>query len=604
MGWPRGGSAGSSIQFGHALGYYTDDSRAHRICAERRMSAQDPQFNRLRGPLRFVLSALCVLLAAEALANIARWRANRDELQQLLGESASEAEDVIRRVGFERTEHHAQLITARALVYEVLAPVGDPDTPVAGRPSVGRPAVGKPRGDATAVERLARARELALAVLRQQPNSWQASMFLGAATYLEWSLRSDRRLYTAADQWEAPLLKAREEARGKPEPRRFLVSAYLETWAALSPEKKQFAAELLRETLREDPGTFARLAPVWLEVAGSRERALEIIPDQPAAWQMLERTYAAAKDWESFSLARRRYLDALERDLERQLEEAAERLRLGDLRHSRSICLTVVVSAPREGRFAGLVTRALDIYPPGLHGLRAIGPLQEWLNWALELNTISVDPFAPRTLGHLTDAIGELEPSVGALAALVGDDVYRTERYERLADSKRSKEWARFLIAKSRILVERDELVVAERTLGDVHQSMRTSASYWLARQRWARAAGDLVGLGESQDRLAKIRSREWLPLDWRWRGRRATLELFPALPASGPTKISIKINKAPEKGAVVALFWDGSIVDLRSVEARDAIELTVQIEPRPHLLELRSLAGGEVYPGRVRLVD
>ncbi len=537
--------------------------------------------------LRLAIVAACLLLTGEALAAVARWRANRAELQELLRESANDdAETVIRRVAFERTPHHAQLITARALVYEAMAAAGPP----AGGKSVDR--------------RLLRARELALEVLRHQPNNWQASMFLGAATYLDWSQRSDRRLYTEAARWEKPLQKAVREAAGRPEPRRFLATAYLETWAALSAEKRAFAAELLREAFRDDPGAFARMAPVWLETADDQASALELIPDRPDAWRLLERTYAASKDWGSFSLVHSRYLDALERRLEDDLAEARERLRLGDLSGGRSLCLSVVVAAHRDGRFADLVSRALRLYPPGIHGLRSAGPLREWLTWALELAELAVTPFSPRVIGRLTDAIGELEPAEGAFAALIADDVYRIQRYERLADSKVDAEWAPYLIAKSQWLVDRNDVALAERTLAEVHRSAHAGAPYWLARQRVARAAGDLVVLGEAERQLSALQKTEWRPSDWRVQGRRATLEIYPLREAAGVATLSIEILSAPAGGAAIELAFDGTAVALRPAVPGATVELSLEVEPKPHRLELRPLAGGEVYPGRVRLSE
>ena len=90
--------------------------------------------------------------------------------------------------------------------------------------------------------------------------------------------------------------------------------------------------------------------------------------------------------------------------------------------------------------------------------------------------------------------------------------------------------------------------------------------------------------------------------MDWRLRGQRLTLEIYPEIPTSGLSRLTIEIRAAPADGAVVEVFWDGSSVDLRPIRARQTIELTLDVEVRPHLLELRSLAGGEVYPGRVTL--
>ena len=534
---------------------------------------------------RTVILILCLGLTVQALGTVATWRSNRVELRDLLSESEREDRDqVIQRVLYERSPHHAQLIAARSLVYDVLAS-SDEDS----------------SAKAKAASRLPRARELARAVLSAQPNSWQASMFLGAATYLEWSLDSDRRLFTHAEDWEQPLLKAVREARGKPEPRRFLATAYLETWAALSKEKRTFAYELLKQTFSEDAEAFDRLAPAWIDVAG--DRALEAMPDRPRAWSVLTRTYAEAKDWSAFSQAHNQYLDSLERQLGRDLEEAEARLKFGELRRSRTKCLGVVVAAPRDTRFVRLAIRALELYAPGLHGLREVDKLTEWLSWALELSAISVEPFPPKVIGRLTDAIGDLRPSTGAHAALLGDDIYHMERYERLEDSKRSRDWAPFLIAKSRWLVERGELNAAAVALDQVFRPAQVTADYWLARERVARAEADLVTLGQARDQLAELRKREWEFDAWQTRGHQARLKLYPEPVDSSPARLIVEILDAPVHGAAVGVYWDGAPIAVLPVAKGEPLLLDLEIEEKLHLLELHSLAGGQVYPGRVRLV-
>ena len=532
---------------------------------------------------RMVILALCLLAIVQALSSVAAWRSNRDELVELLSDSEREdREDVVQRVRYERSSHQAQLIAARSLVYDVLA-LSEGASPAT----------------SPAVERLPRARELARGVLREEPNSWQASMLLGAATYLDWSLTSDRRLYTAAREWEVPLLKAVREAEGKPEPRRFLVTAYLETWAALSEEKRTFAYELLKRTFREDPEAFDRLASAWIDVAG--RRAPEVMPDRPEVWAVLARTYADAHDWRAFSQAHSRYLDSLERKLRRDLDEAAERLRLGEERRSRIMCLNVVTTAPRDARFARLVTQALELYAPGLHG-QSVDRLQEWLSWALEMSSISIDPFPTRVISRLTDAIGDLDPPVGAHAALIAEDVYRMERYERLEDTKHGRAWAPFLIAKSRWLVDRGDLIAAVKALDQVYRPAQLTSEYWLARQRVARAEADLVTLGTARERLAELRKRQWAPEEWHAFGHQAKLKLYPQPVSSSPAKLVVEILDAPGHGAAVGIYWDGAPVAIRPVAKGEPLELELEVEPKVHLLEIHALAGGQVYPGRVWL--
>ncbi|MEM7583799.1 MAG: hypothetical protein AAF560_10500 [Acidobacteriota bacterium] len=534
--------------------------------------------------VRLIVIVACLLGAIGALAQMVHWRSLRSELQSVVqggAESNEEAQELSQRIALERTGHHAQLIVARALVYDAM---------IGGENLAG--------GLEASVEQLKEARSLAVDVLRQHPNSWEASMFLGAATYLEWSFQTDRRLYSEAKSWELPLLEAIEAAPGKREPRRFLVTAYLETWEALSPAKRDAAFELVRTTFQRDLDAFIGLASVWIEVAG--DRALEVMPDQPRVWKALEAVYARANDWETFGLAHSRHLDALEQQLSRELDEAEDRLRLGDLRSSRDMCLRVLAAAPRDGRFAPLAIRALEMYAPGLHGLMSTQELKEWLDWALELSTISIVPFSPRVMGRLTDSIGELDAATGALAALIGEDTYRTDRYEKLEERKRSEPWGRFLIAKSRWLVERDEVAAADRALDDVHRAFHTTVGYWLARQRVARAAADLRGLAEANERLADLQRLEWDATEWRPKGKRHVVELYPEpLPRAAST-LSLELQAEPGTGAVAAVVWDGREVAHRTVRGRTVVEVELEIDPKPHLLEVRPLAGARITPGRI----
>ncbi|MCP4655647.1 MAG: hypothetical protein GY856_09535 [bacterium] len=536
--------------------------------------------------VRLCLIGLCLLLSLAAFDGFRDWQVNRVELVALLRDSGLDVrnEAVIDRVQRERTPHHAKMLAARALVYDVLTDV--PATAAA--------------GDSPA-DRLPAVRKLARQVLGTQPNSWQAAMLLGAATYLERSLNRDRRLVTAAAEWEEPLLRAVREAPGRDEPRRFLVAAYLEVWPYLSPEKKDFARRLLRESFAEDPHAFRRLVPAWLEVAEDVDDAFAPIPERPDAWLYLEYTYAERREWDRFCLAHRRRLNSLMRQLEERLDEAAERLRLGDFYHGRSLLLRVISTAPRDLRFAPIVTRALERYPAGLHGLASTERLRGWLRWALELSTVSLNPLPPRIVGRLAGAAGRLDPPEAALAALIAGEIHHAERLERLTDTLTIEAWAPYLIAKSQWLLERDQPAQAAATLELVDRASRKRMAFWLASERLARARGELVDLAEAQRRLASFRSREWPALVWQWRGNRTLLWLLPEAPAAG---LAVGLNDVPPTGAVVELRWDGRTVALQPVYADQDLELRLDVDTRPHLLELRMLAGGQVYPGRVRLRD
>lgn len=536
--------------------------------------------------VRVSLIGLCLLLSLAAFDAFRDWQVNRAELVALLRDAGLDVRNaaVIDRVRRERTPHHAKLLAARALVHDVLA--NAPTAAAAGGASA---------------DRLGAVRELAGQAIATQPNSWQAAMLLGAATYLERSIGRDRRLVTAAAEWEDPLWRAVREAPGQNEPRRFLAAAYLEVWRYLSPEKQDLARRLLKETFAEDPLSFQRLVPAWLELAEDVDDAFALIPERPDAWRYLEQTYAERREWDRFCLTHHRRLNSLMRQFEERLEEAADRLRLGDYYRGRSLLLQVIATAPRDVRFAPIVTRALERYPAGLHGLVSTERLRDWLRWALELNTVSLNPLPPRIVGRLAGAAGQLDPPESALAALIAGEIHHAERLERLTDTLTVEAWAPYLIAKTHWLLERGQTTQAAATLELVDRASREKMDYWLVSEELARARSELVDLAEAQRRLASFRSREWSALAWQWRGNRTLLWLLPEAPAAG---LLVGLNDVPETGAVVELRWDGRTVALQPVKADQDVELRIEVDTQPHLLELRMLAGGQVYPGQVRLRD
>ncbi len=536
--------------------------------------------------LRGGLIAVCLLLAAAAAAGFVGWRSARDGALEILRTAGLDvrAPRTFAEISRERTPHHARLDTARALVRDVLELDAEAD-------------------GATREERIARlavARDLARRALREQPNSWRATMLIGASVYLERSLRADPRLFTAHADWEVPLRKAVADAGGRTEPQRFLIAAYLECWPALSEEKKGFARALMKEIFRRSPEVFARLVAAWIEAAPGPDEAFELIPDRPEAWRQLGGIYAARRDWSSFCRVHARRLDALERRHLAELEEVEKRLRLGDLENSRSLCLHVITSAPPSLRFAPLATRALELYPPGLHALRSTEPLAEWRRFVLELDALGIEPLSPRAMSRLSDAIGEIRTPEAAHAALYAGDSYRLGQAERLGGTKSTAAWAPFLIARARRQLAGGPGEAA-RTLSQVGRAARSGIFYWRARYDVGRALGDQRTSAEAAAELERLRARQWSALEWRLRGPRAFLELLPAAAASG---LTLELKPRAPTGAAVEVLWDGAVVAMLPVRRGQKIDLSVTVEPRPHLLEVRSLARQGVVPVLVRLAD
>ncbi len=550
--------------------------------------------------VRRTLIGLCLLVAILAFASFRQWQKSRAELVAILEEAG--IDEAVDRVRYERTPHHARILVARALVYDVLDAAGafPQDLDSTGRTAEDRLVAGSAEWQA-AVDRLPTAAELARQVLASQPNSWQAMTFQGAAVYLERSIRRDRRLFVAAADWEAPLRAALAEAPGAREPRRFLTAAYLELWQALAPAKREMARELVKETFTDDAEAFQSLVPAWLETAGERQEAFSVIPDTASSWRFLEQIYAGHRDWEAFSEVHERRLRALRRDLKVSLAEAEKRLRLGELYHSRSLLLQVVARSPRDARFAPLVARAFERYPPGLHGLATTDLLEGWLRWALKLHAVDRNPLPPLVVSRLAGAAGELEPSEAALAALVGGELHHAERLERMTDSLGVEAWGPYVVAKLRHLVETGRLTEAATLLGVADSATEQTLGYARARLELARARGALVEVAEAERQLDEHRRREWPAAAWRSEGESAFLELLPSGDASG---LAVNLERVRPNGTVVAFYWDGERVALCAVLVDGEVELNLPVHDSPHLLEVRMLAGERLHPGTVRLLD
>lgn len=556
-----------------------------------------------QNPGTVVLLSLCAALAVSLVANYLSWAGNREHLQNLLASTgvADFNETAVRGVSRERTAHHAQLLAARALVHEVMSI--DVDASGESVLSVEQRVLG-----------LQEARELTRKALRAQPNSWQASMLLGASRYLEWSLTQDRRLFESAAAWEEPLRQAVEVTGGKAEPRRMLAAAYLETWWALAPDKKQEARVLLQDLFEQDERSFISLSPRWLQVArqpGSPglEEAFGIIPDRPRAWGHLRSLFRLQHDWRAFVDAHERWLVALRASFRQDLDEAHERMRLGDFEQSRILCLGVLRRAPRQLDFVPLVVEALETFPPGLRGLSSNTQLQSWLRWSLELDGLGIPTLTPNTVKRIADAAGDLAPAEEAQVALMSHDSLALALFERRVQAE--LRWRRFLLRRARQLTEEGDFAGAAERLGRVDRLATLEAPYWLHRQQLAQAIRNAPEssdeerneaarqLEEAAAELAKLASEEWTALIWRGTENESSLQLFSSRSATG---LELVIAKAPAEGAVVDILWDGARVDTKPVARGQTLRLDIAVEPKMHLLEIRTVFGSSVLPGAVRL--
>lgn len=206
-------------------------------------------------------------------------------------------------------------------------------------------------------------------------------------------------------------------------------------------------------------------------------------------------------------------------------------------------------------------------------------------------------PLPPRAINRLTNAIGELDPPEAAHTALLGDDSYRMLQAERRIDRKPGKAWAPYSLSKARRLIDSDPeqaWSVLEQVAPGEHKS-----PYWLTRREIARALGDREALAAAAQEVRRFSALEWSVLSWRLRGSDATLVLLPERTASG---LILEIRSSSATGAAAEILWDGQVVAVQPVRRGQPIELAFAVEPQPHLLEIRTLAGKGLTPALVRL--
>lgn len=539
-----------------------------------------------------LLVAACALAAASVLQVTARAgeRAGLAETARELGVDSPALLDTLRHAD---DPERARIALARTLVMAAL------------HEDAGAPG-GSPAGGAAARRRarLDEANRLARAVLARRPASWEAATLAGAATYLRWSLDRDPRLLQEYRAWEEPLLLARRLAPGRPEPERYLATAYLELWPALSDAKRELARELADEALR-DRRTFARLIGPWLEISGGD---LAPVPDTPWAWETVQKALAGRRDWAGFCRAweaRRRSLRAA---MAGRIDEAERLLQADRLLEARQVLLDVVASAPTDIAFAEPVERALRAAPHGPARPELRPAFARWLVWSLDLALRGVSPLSPAALGRLRATVtsdGNGDPEVMAAAAwtyLAAEELPGAERFEARSVAPWSTVWAPYRIEKARLLAARGETAVAREALTAVSSAWRDHPAYLQARLAVAEAAGDRAAAAETQAALAARAGIRWPVGAWTWRGGRARLEPLVAEPGA----LVVGVAEAPAGGGAAVLWWDGEVLGCFRVETGGMLEVRPAVAAGLHLLELETLAsaaGGRVWPGPVEVL-
>lgn len=546
----------------------------------RPMKAQRP----LRPEHRHRAARALAAAGALALAALAThgYFAEQRRIVELRGEAVAagfaEDETLLRDISRESDADRASLRLARAIVARDLAP--EPDVP---------------RGS-----RLEQARALGREALAAHPAAWQAPMILGAATYLEWSIARDGRLYRQAEAWQDPLQRSLELSSGRSEPAQFLASAYLELWPALSPERRRQARHLVRRAM-ESPEHFGRLLEPWLSRAEDRQDAFELIPQDPQAWRQVTRHYADRGQWKAYAEASGHGFEAEKALARRFFDDASERLAGRDLRAARHLFFSSAMVAPAGREMDPLVDEALARAPAGPYNPHYTAGLNRHLERATTLFLHRTVPFRPETVARLSVASGDLPPPQAALAALAADNLPEAELIARRAEAERwTPEWSPYRVARARTLLGRGDLPGAAASLHEAEASWRGEPIYWWVQRELARRAGNRAEELRADERLQDLTAGRREPGDWQRIGERRYRLTFWG--GSSAEAIELALDTQPAAGGAVAATLDGEPAGRWSLPARRPLRLDAVAAPEEvHILEIESLAGGPVVPGRIR---
>ncbi len=445
-----------------------------------------------------------------------------------------------------------------------------------------------------AEERLRMAAGLAREGLAARPASWSAATSLGGARLLASWRAGEAELYQQPQRWRAPLEHAAHLAPGSPEPARLLVIGYLATWQALSQDERAAGRRLVKDVFR-DRETLRQLLPAWAAVVSSRDELESVLPQEPEPYDVLQQTAARQRDWAGFCAARARWQPLSIAALRAQLERAETRFELGDPHGAAADLLAVATAAPPDRRTADLFATAIEQLPPTQVSPSAAPALAGWLRWALPLWQIGEETLPAPVLLRLASLSPELPPAQAAMAALAGGDLQRAESWERRADRLWSEEWAPYAAAKTEALLARGHVDEAGLVLGEVHRTYHGRWPYLRARERLAGARSQPLEV-----RPESLAAGYWGAEQWLYQGSEAVLEAVAARPSPA---LLIRVDVAPDEGAVVELAFDGLGAGCFPVRAGQIVRLPRPVASGPHRLVWRTLAGGRTAPGAVELL-
>ncbi|MCB1033017.1 MAG: hypothetical protein KDD47_04185, partial [Acidobacteria bacterium] len=189
------------------------------------------------------------------------------------------------------------------------------------------------------------------------------------------------------------------------------------------------------------------------------------------------------------------------------------------------------------------------------------------------------------------------------LAALAAGDLPSAELIARRAQADRwTAEWSPYRIARARLLLERGEIQEAQTSLHESEASWRRRPTYWQLQLEAARRGGDQGEVRRAATELGALEADSVTAASWR---------------ADGPHRqqvtwwggerdhwIEVELSSQPPGGGAIEVSLDGEPVDRWALPAASPLRVPLPVAAgEVHLLEIRSLAGGPVVPGRIRLL-
>ncbi len=535
---------------------------------------------RRRLALELAVSAVLLAAGLASWLDYRSWTVEQERLAALARETGAldhfpDLPAVLRR---EPHVAHARLDLARALLAVELDRRWQLDLPEAQRR----------RELERGFDRLAAARDLALATLEVQPADWQAAYVVGGSNFLTLSRRGDPALRSNPALWEDLLARARELAPEHPEPARFLAAAYLGHWSRLSPTERGGATALLASALR-NPTTFDLLIEPWLRVAPSLEAALAVVPDDPRAWLQLQGVFAGRGDVERYRDATERLYASLGPFVEERLRESETLLARRAVKEARELLAWSIANLRPSRDHASLFERALALLPPG----PASGSwVSDWLGWSLELCPYGGCPLAPRTMARLAGLAGDADLATRAAAAVAAGDLPAGERLERAEAGSLEGGWGLYWLLKGRHLLEAGRAAEASAALGRASGPWGGSAVAWRARLEAAEASGNAAAAQQARVALTTLTAAAWPAAAWQ-PGRRA--QRLTVLPAPHGERLAVGLA-ADTGGGVAELLWDGQRLGFYTLGG-GTLTLRPDLSSVPHALDLVPVLGPPPRP-------